>query len=190
MEIYGGSNRYDPIAQEIDEWSREEPGTDPALVERCGLLYREALTLICRLGGSHSEPSLYNTQSVLLSSEPVPWVTNANNRGFVWLQASFELQGTEPPNTLDAGYSEVYLLAGVEPERTRARVLMVLGDVSISYAVDDDYRPGGHSEVDYLWGVVAKIRDAAFPKDPQVAAERARDLAADAQRHHVAEAHD
>jgi len=175
LEIAAGYGSFDPITQILD-YDAHGAGGDSNIHARCGKVYAEALNLICRIGNP-ADAEVFDDYA-RLTTPPVRYRTIRGNVGFVWLYAGLEQSVERPPVAFDSGNSAIFLDMADTPQSVTTPVMVLLPD-SIEYATGDFFRPGGNADLNFFWGVVEKMRSAAFPKDKKLEEEQKRDLLAD-----------
>jgi hypothetical protein len=156
--------------------------TTALLSDRCSEVYGYASALLCRLEGNAVQKM--GAYDVTLTSKAMGYTAHLSDQeysGFVWLQQNYVRPQASPLEFL-AEKSRVRLLIGTRKDPTRAVSLFSLSPADILYRQDIYFKPGGNSELNQMWSLLGRIKDAAFPRNKQQEAERLADREADMQK--------
>ncbi len=180
LTIYSGYSGYgyDPARDHMDE-AIMAVDQDLYVIERCPEVLRHASNLICRLAGSYTLLDSTPSNFIQIKTPPVGYMITDDKKsreGSVWLESLYQ-SPQEDEVAIDFHATEITLMAG-SPTASDKWLLRLTHD-SIERNAFGERRLAGHVELNYMTGIVSKIREKVFPKDKKLAEEKRLDKEAD-----------
>jgi hypothetical protein len=164
LVITGGHNKYDPIRDAIELLTPGPTEVDPAVAARCTPIFNETDKLLRRLDSTPEPDTIDSVSNLQYRQSPAfGYDLSPNTSGYVWLGGHI-FPGFVDLETLDQEHDDFpyfYLSVGIQPVHERSLTIMYLDVDQISNAVgNDSFKLGGHAELNFFQGVIAKMSAA------------------------------